>query len=224
MAKLSKSKLKPKRTRNPVETRAKLLRATMELVSEKGAAALSLKEAAIRAKVSRGVAYLHFEDREQLLNEARTWIFQGLQDGVMRFDADTTLHDRTFHITKVVLTHPEAAKLMITAAMGDTDLDRAHPLCKLVLKKLKELKEGGQSRPDIDAEIMTYIMFGAIAATIMLGAQRKGDDIDRLAERFANEWDRMMEVGIFAPGMAPTIANPKAAKKSRATNKLAFRR
>src|ERR1700743_3524324 len=68
MAKQSKPK---KRVRDPVLTRAKLLQATIELVTEKGAAALSLKEAARRAKVSRGVAYLHFDDREQLLHEAQ---------------------------------------------------------------------------------------------------------------------------------------------------------
>jgi AcrR family transcriptional regulator len=92
-------KLKKKRIRNPVETRAKLLKATMELVAENGAAALSLKEAARRAKVSRGVAYLHFEDRGQLLEEARSWIAEGLQEGVRRFDRNASLHDRTFYTT-----------------------------------------------------------------------------------------------------------------------------
>src|ERR1700753_2540273 len=102
------SEVKKKRIRNPVETRAHLLRATVELVAEKGAAALSLKEAAHRAQVSRGVAYMHFEDREQLLNEAKTWISEGLQDGFKRFDRNASLHDRTFYSTKLVLSHPEA--------------------------------------------------------------------------------------------------------------------
>jgi AcrR family transcriptional regulator len=222
MAKISKSK--KKRTRNPVATRAKLLQATIELVSEKGAAALSLKEAASRAKVSRGVAYMHFDDREQLLNEAKTWISEGLQEGVTRFEEGTSLHDRTFHTTKIVLTHPEASKLMITSAMAGTDLDRGHPLYKLVMKMLMELKASGRARPDIDVEIMTYIMFGSIASTIMLGAQRKGDDIDWLAERFANEWDRMMEVGMFAPGMLPELSGSKQARKPRTASKAAIKK
>ncbi len=192
-----KSKLIKKRIRNPVATRAKLLQATMELVNEKGAAALSLKEAASRANVSRGVAYLHFDDRDQLLNEAKTWISEALQDGVWRFAKNMALHDSTFHTTKLVLSHPEASKLMITAAMGGTDLYHEHPLYKLVLTLLQELKESGKARGDIDVEILTYIMFGSIASTIMLGAQHKGDDVDSLSERFANEWNQILQEGIF---------------------------
>jgi len=191
----------------------------MELVNEKGAAALSLKEAAIRAKVSRGVAYLHFEDREQLLQEAKTWISEGLQAGVTQFNENASLHDRTFRTTKIVLSHPEASKLLIDAAMAGTDLDRGNPLYKLVLNLLKELKASGRSRPDIDVEIMTYIMFGSIAATLILGAQRKGDDIDSLSERFANEWDKMMEKGMFAPGYRPDKQASKPKRQRRKPRK-----
>ena len=195
-----KSKSKQPRIRNPVETRAKLMRATMELVTEKGAAALSLKEAARRAKVSRGVAYLHFEDREQLLNEARRWISEGLQDGVKRFESDASLHDRTFYTTKLVLDHPEAAQLMITGAMAGADLDRQHPLYKLVLGMLREFKGSGKAPADLDVEVLTYIMFGSIASTLIFGAQHKGEAVDPLAERFANEWSRILQEGIFARG------------------------
>ena len=186
--------------RNPVETRARLMRATMELVTEKGAAALSLKEAARRAKVSRGAAYLHFEDREQLLNEAKRWISEGLQDGVKRFESDASLHDRTFHTTKLVLDHPEASQLMITGAMGGADLDRQHPLYKLVLGLLRDFKGTGKAAADLDLEVLTYIMFGSIASTLMFSAQNKDDNVDRLAERFASEWSRILQEGIFVHG------------------------
>jgi AcrR family transcriptional regulator len=215
------SKPKKKRIRNPVETRAKLLQATIELVTEKGAAALSLKEAALRADVSRGVAYLHFDDREQLLNEAKNWISEGLLDGVKRFERNASLHDRTFHTTKLVLSHPEASKLMITAAMGGTDLDHGHPLYKLVLNMLKELKASGRARTDIDVEILTYIMFGSIASTIMLGAQRKRDNVDTLAERFANEWNRILQEGIFVRKAGPDAGSKKPRRSPRASSKAA---
>ena len=209
-----KPKSKQPRMRNPVETRAKILRATMELVSEKGADALSLKEAARRAKVSRGVAYLHFEDREQLLSEAKRWISEGLQDGVKRFENDASLQDRTFYTTKLVLDHPEASKLMITGAMGGADLDRHHPLYKLVLDMLRGFKKSGKSRADLDVEVLTYIMFGSIAATIMFGAQRKGDEVNRLAERFANEWSRILQEGIFARGTPRTAGEGRSKRKA----------
>lgn len=207
---------KTKRIRNPVATRAKLLQATMELVNEKGAAALSLKEAAIRAKVSRGVAYLHFDDRDQLLKEAKVWISEGLQTVVAQFE-DAPLHERTFHTTKIVLDHPEAAKLLIDSAMSGTDLDRANPLYKLVLNMLKELKARGQARQDVDVEMATYLMFGSIAATLIMGAQHKGEDVAKLSKRFAIEWDTIMERGMFAPGFrfVPGFHASKGPKSKR---------
>jgi AcrR family transcriptional regulator len=188
---------KAKRVRNPVQTRAKLLQATIDLVTEKGAESLSLKEAARRANVSRGVAYLHFGDRDRLLSEAKTWIAQRLQEGVARSDGNASFHDRTLHGTRLVLRHPEASKLMITAAMSGMDLDRDHPLYKLVLKTLKELRAGGKVRADLDLEILTYILFGSIAATIMFGEQHKHADRDDLAERFTHAWNRILREGIF---------------------------
>jgi AcrR family transcriptional regulator len=191
------TKAKKKRIRNPAKTRAKLLQATIDLVGEKGAEALSLKEAARRANVSRGVAYMHFDDRDQLLSEAKTWISERLQEGVKQFDRGASMHDRTFHTTKLVLDHREAAKLMITAALAGRDLDPHHPLYKLILKMLKELRSSGLARADIDLKIMTYIHLGSIATTIMLGEQHKGDDMNELAERFTNEWNRILREGIF---------------------------
>jgi AcrR family transcriptional regulator len=218
-----KPKSQKKHIRNPVATRVKLLQATIELVSEKGAAALSLKEAAIRAKVSRGVAYMHFDDRAQLLREAKQWIAEELHNSVMHFSEDESRHDRTFHTTKLVLKHPEAARVMITEAMSGNDLNRGHPLYKLVVNLLKQHKASGRARPDIDVEIMTYIMFGSIAATIMLGAQCKGDDIDSLAERFTDEWDRMMEHGIFQDAPKPRgsdARNRRPQRNARVANRL----
>jgi AcrR family transcriptional regulator len=208
--------VKKKRYRNPVATRAKLLQATIELVTEKGAAALSLKEAARRANVSRGVVYQHFEDREQLLNEAKAWISAGLQDSLELFDKSAPLHDRTFYSTRLVLNQPEASKLLITAAMAGRDLACEHPLYKLVSSALKELKASDKARADIDLEILTYIMFGSIASTIMLGEQRKGDDVDELAERFTHQWNRILLDGIFVEGADPEVNISRAKRKSKA--------
>jgi AcrR family transcriptional regulator len=205
-------KAQKKRIRNPVKTRAKLLQATIDLVAEKGAEALSLKEAAHRANVSRGVAYMHFDDRDQLLSEAKTWISDRLQEGVKRFDRGATMYERTLYTTKLILDHPEAAKLMITAALAGKDLDPRHPLFKLISKMLKELRSSGLARSDLDLEIMTYIHLGSIATTIMLGAQHKGGDMNELAGRFTNEWNRILRDGIFLKP-SPRKARVSGARK-----------
>ena len=80
--------MKP-RIRNPQQTRAKLLKATADLVAAKGSDALSLKEAARVAKVSRGVVYQHFDDREHLLREAQSWLLKQLTESVKAMDSRT---------------------------------------------------------------------------------------------------------------------------------------
>src|SRR3546814_21175007 len=81
---MKKSAPSKTRTRNPEQTRAKLLQATIDLLADKGADALSLKEAARIAKVSRGVAYQHFQDRDHLLREAKAWLSDRLIDSLGR--------------------------------------------------------------------------------------------------------------------------------------------
>jgi AcrR family transcriptional regulator len=216
--KMTKDTQKKKRTRNPLKTRAKLLQATIDLVGEKGAEALSLKEAALRANVSRGAAYMHFDDRDQLLSEAQTWISERLQEGVKRFDRSASMHDRILYTTKLVLEHPEASKLMITAALAGKDLDPQHPLYKLVSKMLKQHTASGIARAGIDLEIMTYIQLGSIATTIMLGEQHRGGDLNELAERFTNEWIRILRGGIFAQTAPHKPRNRVASRKSRAVS------
>lgn len=217
---MAKEPRKKKRIRNPVETRSKLLQATIDLVTEKGSEALSLKEAARRAKVSRGVAYLHFDDRDHLLNEAKHWIANRLQEGVKRFHG-ASMHDRTLHTTKLVLENPEASKLMIASALAGKDLDPNGALYKLVSKMLKELKASGKVRRDFDLEIITYIMFGSIAATLMLGEHHKGGDMEELAERFTSEWNRILREGIFVKGNQAKARSSTASGKQRAISKTA---
>ncbi|MBP2324893.1 AcrR family transcriptional regulator [Kibdelosporangium banguiense] len=60
----------PARDRRVRRSRAALMRAAVELVSERGTAAVTLSDIAGAADVSRRVVYQHFGDRDTLLLEA----------------------------------------------------------------------------------------------------------------------------------------------------------
>ena len=210
------------RVRNPIQTRAKLLQATIDLIADKGVDALSLKEAAKKANLSRGVAYQHFKDRDHLLREAKRWISNRLQDGVTQFVGAST-HDRVISTTKLVLENLDASKLLIADALAGRDLDPDHPLYKLVVKMLKQLIASGKARADMDLEIMTYIMLGTIATTIMLGEQHKGGDLGALAERFTNEWRHMLRDGIFAKNVRLNGAKRRTVKPRSVRSKALAR-
>ena len=189
--------VKKQRIRNPTQTRAKLLQATVDLVADKGHHALSLKEAALRANLSRGVAYQHFKDRDHLLREAKSWVSNRLAEGVRHID-DVPLEERVIYGAKLVLNNPEAAKLLLADALAGRDLRTNHPLFKLVLKTLKDFKASGVARKDIDPEVLTYIMIASNAAALMLGQVRKAADPNVTAERFAKEWVGLLRDGMYS--------------------------
>jgi AcrR family transcriptional regulator len=202
-----------KRIRNPVQTRAKLLQATVDLVADKGAEALSLKEAARRANLSRAVAYQHFKDRDHLLSEAKSWIAARLADAIKQVGA-APIEERTRDAARLVLQNREAAKLLIADALAGRDLGANHPLYKLVRKTLKEFVASGAGRGDIDLEVLTYIMLGTSATILMLGEALKGIGSDSLADRFAAEWSRILTSGIFVTAERKARARLRS-RKSR---------
>lgn len=185
-----------KRIRDPERTRQKLLDAAVELVAEKGPEALSLKEVAIRADVSRSVTYVHFKDRDHLLAEAKAWISDRLREGVQQFDDGTPAFERIVFTTKLVLDNPEVTRAMMIDALTTGELNARHPLFKLIRRRLKEQQKSGRLSTNKDLEILAYIHLGTIASTLLLQSVHKGDDTDKLARRFAREWCDILEPGM----------------------------
>jgi AcrR family transcriptional regulator len=190
---MAKQTPKKKRIRNPELTREKLLQAAVDLVAEKGPEALSLKEAAQRAEVSRSVTYLHFKDRDDLLRESKKWITDQLQQGVKAFDETTPLFERTLHTVRLVLENPGVSRAMMVDALTKGDLNAKHPLYKTVLKRLKYLQKEAALSQDADLEVRTFIHLGSIAAALLFQKQHEGEDAVNLAVRFTSEWTRILQ-------------------------------
>jgi AcrR family transcriptional regulator len=214
IAHMNREPRKKQRIRNPVQTRARLLQATVDLVADKGAEALSLKEAARRANLSRAVAYQHFKDRDHLLSEAKNWIAARLADAIKQVGA-APIEERTRDAARLVLQNREAAKLLIADALAGRDLGANHPLYKLVRKTLKEFVASGAGRGDIDLEVLTYIMLGTSATILMLGEALKSVGSDSLADRFAAEWSRILTSGIFVTDAQRKARTRLRSRKSR---------
>jgi len=201
------------RTRNPKQTRAKLLQATIDLVAAKGAEALSLKEAARLANVSRGVAYQHFEDRDHLLREAKNWLTEKLLESLAGERTPESTEERVYLVAKLVLNNREASRVMLADALAGKELRADQPLHRLLMMSLQQLTASGRARPGMDLEVMSFIMLGTISSLIMLSHQH--DDPEKLARRFTDEFTRFLNEGIFAPAAAMSPGKqPSPAKAS----------
>mgnify|MGYP006146286733 CR=1 FL=1 len=129
MAVKKKTAARKPRIRNPVLTRARLLQATVELLAQKGADGLSIKEAAELAQVSRGVAYQHFKHRDHLLREAKTWMTERVLESIQTSDVAAP-DDVLLHTARLVLQNRDAATLLMSDAIAGRELSasmRRHP-------------------------------------------------------------------------------------------------
>jgi AcrR family transcriptional regulator len=177
------------------------------LVAAKGSDALSLKEAARVAKVSRGVVYQHFDDREHLLREAKTWLLQRLTQSVKAMDS-RTMEEHVRQVAELVLSNPDASMLLVTDAMAGRARND-HPLVKLADQTLGEFKGSRAASKGMDVDILSYIMLGSLASMVMLSRSSKGGDTEALVQRYTDEWTRILRGGLFAK------TDPPAARKKK---------
>ncbi|HSW15123.1 MAG TPA: TetR/AcrR family transcriptional regulator [Solimonas sp.] len=191
----TKTPARKPRIRNPALTRARLLQATVEILAQKGAEGLSIKEAARLAKVSRGVAYQHFEHREHLLSEAKGWITERIVES-MQTIGSTTPDGLLLHMARLILQNRDAATLLITDAIAGRDLSLDHPLNRLVVVSLQQMKNRGEARADIDIEVLSFIFLGMVSTLVML-SRVPGSDTEALAQRFTHEFSSFMRQGIY---------------------------
>jgi AcrR family transcriptional regulator len=187
---------KKKRIRNPAQTRMKLLRATVDLVADKGHEALSLKEAASKAKLSRGVAYQHFKNRDHLLREAKRYIVERIAAGVKQSEG-LPLKERVRHDARLILENREATKVLMADALSGRDLLSNHPLYQLTRRLIEEMVADGKARPDVDVEMLTYILLSTTAIMLLVGESHRDIPTEVLAERFAAEWSQLLERGMY---------------------------
>lgn len=189
----------PRKThiRNPVQTRERLLQATVELLALKGPDALSIKEAAQLANVSRGVAYQHFADRDHLLREAKGWITERLLESV-QYRSIASADDVMLQTARLVMQNRDAATLLIADAIAGRELSTDHPINRMVRQTLKQMQSTGEARADLDIEILSYIFLGMTSTLVML-SRLPDSDHEQLAQRFTRELSNFIRHGIFSP-------------------------
>lgn len=193
--------LPKKRIRNPELTRDKLLQTAITIMASRGEDALSLTEVVKHSGISRSAAYLHFSDREHLLTEAKRWIKDRLQQAVDSLDDATPLYERILFTTRLILQHPDAAKLMLIDSLSGEGNGLADPLYQAVQRKIRSSLARGEVKADLDPDITAFIHLGTLYSTLLLARhhQDQHSDLDALAHRYAREWCQYLEGSLFPP-------------------------
>jgi len=174
---------------------AAILRATLELLAEKGMGGMSMDSVAARAGVSKATIYRRWKSKEELI-EALLETLMGLINTVDSGDprADMLAAGR-------VAQEPAAAAMigLIPALVGEAatnpefgEVFRA----KLVEPRRAQIRSyyeravaNGEFRDDADLEFLTDVTFG----TIIMRSQIAGTSLDGLLDDQARIWDTLVE-------------------------------
>ena len=92
-------------------------------MANKGIDALSVKDVARKAKVSRGVAYQHFADRDALMREARRSVSYRLMEAAIDMQP-ASLEERIRQVVDLVSSNTEASRMLIEDALAGENLGR----------------------------------------------------------------------------------------------------
>lgn len=159
-------------------THRKLGNALIELILEHGWEAIGVRELCTRAGVARSTFYLHFSNKEELLEDG----FSGLRGAIREVASKHTLRETgRFGFAEGVADHIFENRKLFLALMGGNGggvvREKFRKLLSIMLSE--ELKECGKS----DEAIAHFLSGGFISLAVFIMTQKK-ESARRFSERF----------------------------------------
>jgi AcrR family transcriptional regulator len=176
------------------ESHQAILRATLELLAEKGPQAMSMDAVAARAGVSKATIYRRWKSKEGLiadLLDALAGLIHPIDTGNPREDLLST--------AQAAVTAAGPMIQLIPALVGEavTNPDFARVFREKLVEPRRAQIRGfferaaavGEFRDDADLEFMTDVAFG----TMLLRSQIASASFDTLVDDQARTWDLLVE-------------------------------
>jgi AcrR family transcriptional regulator len=154
------------------KTRAALSNSLIELLLERGWEAIGVRELCVRAGVARSTFYLHYRNKEELLEDG----FNGLRDMVRQSAPKRTLRDTgRFGFAEGVAAHIFENRKMFLAIAGGNGGGVVRERFRSLISGMaaEELQEAGA--PNADAAHFLSGGFVSLAVHIMTGSSAGKD-------------------------------------------------
>jgi AcrR family transcriptional regulator len=148
-----------RRNRNFDDTHRILIEKAVELISERGAEAVSVSALARESGINRSTVYYHFESRDDLIEAVRNWSADQIALGV---NPAVGQSERVSLITGFVIANPEVTKLWIDEFIAAGDIRDRYPMWDAMVAGIGRLLEDDSLGP-VDAEVFcTILLTGAL--------------------------------------------------------------
>lgn len=189
--------------RDPDRTRKAILDAAKELIASEGVDAVSVSSVARLANVNRGTAYLHFKDRDELMDATISSVVSELNAAIRKVSThiqDWTPGDDSVMeaIAKTLGNNTTLVKVVFQEMiMGETS--HTDELWEIWQEGLKSLRDLPNVSKDIDFEVLAVIgVAGSFLWPIVTDAENMSKaKRDRSSKRFAAAFDRIVLEGIL---------------------------
>jgi len=174
----------PQIDRRVARTRAQLQHALIELIPERGFAAITVDDVCKRANVGRSTFYTHYEDKEAL---RRATIDDHLRR-VGRVRAEKLASGGRFAFSLPMFEHARAFGPLHRAMIADRG-DAVHDVLRNEVRRLTRLELDGRTpdgiSPDVAVEFVTGAFLGLLGWWIETGTQMSTAEIDDMFQKLA---------------------------------------
>lgn len=203
-----------RRRRNPEATREEILEAARGILALEGIEGLSVSAVAQAAGVNRGTAYMHFENREQLVALTISSVSEILLGAVYGADADldsTSIEEidqvaLTENLAQFAMRNPDLCRVWLLQVLA-SDNPADDLFWKKYVSSLGLFTQTRLAQPDIDAEVLSLIVLAGTFlwpvwahAKTMTEAERQAS-----ADRFSRELLRLSMHGSMVAQHLPAV-------------------
>ena len=201
-------------SRDPERTRLELIEAALKLMASGDSDAFSVSQAARLAGVNRGTAYFHFASRDDLVRAAidhasarineKLYVGPGEEASGPSFSPAriATIDEMALFLIR----HPELCRVWLLEVLIKEGGFR-DPWTRSVHASIEHTSASPRGRPDVDADVLSLMVFGAYFLWPLLLQERKLSPAEEvaMARRIVTEIFRMSLYGSVRPEAAPEL-------------------
>ena len=188
------------RRRDFEDSRRRILEAARLILAERGPEALTVSEVAHRAGLNRTTAYQHFRTRDALTAAVTEELAEEITSTL---SASRPLWEGMGRRLLSFVEHPEVARLVLFHLLSESPIpERAW---SSYLAEIREIAGSPDAQPDIDAEMLGYVLtcVGILWPVLARAQYDDAASARRATERLTRELQRLLRRGALCPEAWP---------------------
>ncbi len=195
--------------RQPIETKARILKQSGHLFNTQGYKATSISDITAATGLTKGAIYRHFKNKNQLEKEALTYlsgvVFQKLTEAIKSKSTAPDKLRAVFAFFETYISKPPV-KGGCPLLNASTEADDAHPVLRKQAAALLDMLKGsiasmlekgikyGQLKPNIQKEYYASVIIAMLEGAVMMSKLKGNNEDIRIAVRYLESILKEIEI------------------------------